>query len=94
MWSVKNGTPKSSCTDVPRCTSSSVKTLGLNHLQLPDMGMGGRPPDWAPVVHHGTSELLVKQDTIPDRQSTPPVQERYQHYQPLGSFFPDLVNVR
>jgi hypothetical protein len=32
-------------TDVPRCTTSSAKTLGQNHLQLPDMGTGGEPPD-------------------------------------------------
>ena len=48
-------------TDVPRCTSSSAKTLGLNHLQLPDMGTGGEPADWAPVVHHGT----LFRDTTP-----------------------------
>ena len=52
-------------TDIPRCTSSSTKTLGLNNLQLPDMGMGGGPPDWAPVVHRGSDELLIKQNAIP-----------------------------
>ena len=49
--------------DVSRCTSSSAKTLGLNHLQLPDMGTGGGSPEWKPVVHHGTDELFVNQST-------------------------------
>jgi hypothetical protein len=80
-------------TDVPGCTSSSAKTLGLNHLQLPDMGTGDRPPDWAPVVHHGTDELLIKQNAVPYRQSTP-VQERPQHSHPLDRFLPNLVDVR
>ena len=81
-------------TDVPRCTSSNAKTRGLNHLQFPDLRTGSGPPDWAPLVHHGTNELTVKHNTIPYRQSTPHVQNRPQHSQPLGSFLPNLVDVR
>jgi len=40
---------------VPRCTGSNAKTLGLKHLQFPDMGASGGPPDGARVVH-GTDE--------------------------------------
>ena len=80
-----------SITDVPRCTSSSAKTVGLNHLQLSAMGTGSGPPEWASVVHFGTDELLVKQDTVPDRETTPPVQDRPQHSQPLGSFLHDVT---
>jgi hypothetical protein len=77
MWSAKNGTPKSSWICL-LLMYQGVNTLGLNHLQPPDMGTGGGPTDWAPVVHDGTVELLVKQNTVPYRQSTPPVQERPQ----------------
>jgi hypothetical protein len=63
MWSAKKWNSQVlvnlPITDVPRCTISSAKTLGLNHLQLRDMGMGDRPSDWAPVVHHGMDELLA-----------------------------------
>jgi hypothetical protein len=44
---------------VPMCTGSNAKTLGLKHLQLPDMAAGGRPLDGARVVHRWTDELLV-----------------------------------
>ena len=40
---------------VPRCTGSNVKTLGRKHLQFPDMGASGGPPDGARVFH-GTDE--------------------------------------
>jgi hypothetical protein len=97
MWSAKNGTPKSSLICLLlmyQGAPSSAKTLGLNHLQPPDVGTGGGPPDWAPVVHHGTDERLIKQNTVPYRQSTPPVQQRPQHSHPLGSFLPNLIDVR
>jgi len=45
--------------NVPRCTGSKTKTLGLKYLQSPDTGASGRPPEGARVVHHGTNELLV-----------------------------------
>jgi hypothetical protein len=80
-------------TDVLRCTSSSAKTMRLNHLQLPDMGTGGGPAGWAPAIHHEMNGLLVKQGTVPDRQTTPPVHERSQHSQPLGRFVHKLVDV-
>jgi hypothetical protein len=70
------------------------ETRGLNHLQFPDLGTGSGPPDWTPLVHHGTNELTVKHNTIPYRQFTPHVQKRPQHSQPLGSFLPNLVDVR
>ena len=42
---------------VPRCTGSNAKTLGLKHLQVPDMGPSGEHPDGAAcVVHHRTDE--------------------------------------
>jgi len=32
-------------TSVPSFTGSNAKTLGLNHLQFPDMGESDGPPD-------------------------------------------------
>ena len=53
--------------NVPKC---NVKITGLKHLQSPDMGESGVPPDWARVVHHGTDEQLIQQNTIPDGETT------------------------
>jgi hypothetical protein len=44
-------------TNLPRCTSSNAKSLGLKHQQLPDVDAGGGPPDGAllscsPSIHH------------------------------------------
>jgi hypothetical protein len=52
-------------TCVPRCIGSNAKTLGLKHLQFPDMGSSGGPPDEARVVHHTTDKLFVQQNSIP-----------------------------
>jgi len=46
-------------TSVPWCTGSNAKRLGLKHLQFPDMGASGGPPDWARLFHHWTDKLLV-----------------------------------
>jgi hypothetical protein len=80
-------------TDVPICTNTRAKIVGLNHQPLADMGMGSRPPDGASVVHCETDELLVKQKPIPDRQTAPSMQQRFQQSQPLGSFLPNVVGV-
>jgi hypothetical protein len=71
-------------TDVPRCTSSNAKTLGLKHLQLPNVPSSGRSPDGERIVHHETDELRVEQNTVRGREVTTPVQVRTQHLQPLG----------
>ena len=76
-------------TDVPICTTTNAKIVGLNHQPLADMGMGSRPTDGAPVVHCETDDLLLKQKSIPDRQTTP-MQQRFQQSQPLGSFLPNV----
>ena len=81
-------------TDVPRCTSSNSKTLGLKHLQLPGVASCSGPPDGASLVHHGPDELPVEQNTVPYGEAAPPVQERTQHPQPLGGYLPYLIDVR
>ena len=62
--------------NVPGCTGSNAKTLGLQYLQFPDMGACGGPPYGARIVHHRTDELLIEQNTIPDGETASPVQER------------------
>jgi len=58
---------------VPMCNVSNVKPLVLKHLQFPDIGASGRPPDGARVVHHSTDKLLVQQNSIPDGETTSPL---------------------
>jgi len=61
-------------TNVPGCTGSNAKTLGLQYLQFLDTGAGGGPPNGTRVVHHGTDELLIQQNTIPDGKTASPIQ--------------------
>ena len=58
--------------NVPGCTGSNAKTLGLQYLQFPDMGASGGPPNGARVVHRGTDEPLIQQNTIPDGETASP----------------------
>jgi hypothetical protein len=81
-------------TYVPGGTSSKAKTLGLQHLQIPDMGAGCGSPRGVPIIHHGEDELLLEQDSVPDGEITLPVQEGNQHSQTFGSLLPDLIGVR
>jgi len=57
---------------------SNAKTRGLHHLQFPDMGASSGPPEGASVVHHGTDELLIQQNTIPYGETASPIYERSQ----------------
>jgi hypothetical protein len=45
-------------TNKQMCVSRNAKTLGLQHLQILDMGASSGQPDWACVVCHRTEELL------------------------------------
>ena len=60
-------------TDVPRCASSSAKTLGLKQLQLPGLAERSGPPVGARIIHRGTEELPVEQDTVPVGEATLPI---------------------
>jgi O-acetyl-ADP-ribose deacetylase (regulator of RNase III) len=40
-------------------SSSKAKTLGLQHMHLPDMGAGCGSPSWARIIHHGADEQLI-----------------------------------
>jgi hypothetical protein len=58
-------------TDVPRCTSSDAKTLGLKHLKLCDVASRSGPPDGACIIHYWTDELPEEQNTVPNGEATP-----------------------
>jgi hypothetical protein len=60
-------------TKVPGCISSNAKTLGLQQLQFRDMGAGSGRSDGARVVHDGTDELLIQQNTISDGKTASPI---------------------
>jgi hypothetical protein len=60
----------------------------------PELGAGSGPPDGARVVHHGVNELLVRQDSVPGEEFTPPVQEGIHQTHPLGSSPADLIDER
>jgi len=60
-------------TSVPRDNGSNTKTLGLKHLQFPDMGASGGRPDGARVVHHRSDELLIQHNPCSDGETTTPV---------------------
>jgi len=77
--------------NVPACIGSNAKKLGLQYLQFLDLGAGGCPPNGTRIVHHGTDELLIQQNTIPDGQIASPIQERYKRAQSLCRFLPHLV---
>jgi hypothetical protein len=80
-------------TNVPVCVSRNAKTLGLQHLQIADVGVGSRPPDRACVVHYWTDELLVEQQAVLNGKTAPPVKEGANHSQYLSRLFPYLVDV-
>ena len=82
-----------SVTSVPRCKGSNAKTLGLQNPQSLDMGASGGHPDGTSIIHHGTYELPIQQNTIPDGETAFPVQERSQRSKTLCHFLSQLVDM-
>jgi hypothetical protein len=80
-------------TNVPGCIGSNAKTHGLQYLQFLDMGARGCLPNGTRIVHHGTDELLIQQNTIPDGETASPVQERFKDSQSLCRILPHLVEM-
>ena len=68
-------------TNLPMWISCDLKTCIFDHLQLPDVDMGCRPPGRTHVVHHVRTELPINQTTF--RIKVNPVFE-------LPSFLPYL----
>jgi len=62
-----------------QCTGSKAETLGRKHLQPPEVGAYSKPVYTVRVVDHGTDELLVQQDPIPDGETTSPAQDLTRH---------------
>ena len=52
--------------DVPRTRSYRLRKHGLKSLEPADVAVGSMPPNWANVIHHGTYELLVQRQSVPD----------------------------
>jgi hypothetical protein len=80
-------------TNVPRCTSSNAKTLGLENLQLLDVAASAAPPDGARTVHHWADELLIQQNSVSDVKAASPDKETAKHTHSLGSFLPGLYEM-
>ena len=79
-------------TSVPGWVGSNAKTFGLQHLQFLDMGTSGGPSNGTRIVHHGTDELLIQQNTIPDGK-TASIQEGAQRCQPLRHSLSHLIDI-
>ena len=80
-------------TNVPGGTGSNDTTLGLQDLQFLDVGASGGPPNGTRRVHHGMYELLIQKNTIPDGETTSPIQERSQRSQSLCHFLSYLIDM-
>jgi hypothetical protein len=48
----------------------------------------------ARIIHHGSDEQLIKQDSVPNEEITLPIQEGIQHTYILSSFLSELIDVR
>jgi hypothetical protein len=56
-------------TDVPRCTSSNAKTLGLENVQRLNVAASSLPPDGAHIVQHWAAGLLIQQNSVSDGEA-------------------------
>ena len=81
-------------TNVRGCIGRKAKTLRLKDLLiLDDVGSSGGPPKGTRMVHHGMDKLLIQQNTIPDGETTSPVQERSRHPQYPCRFISYLIDM-
>jgi hypothetical protein len=71
-------------TSVPTCVISNVKTLALQHLELPDMAASSEPPDRTYAIRHKLDELLTKRQTVSDGQAISLPKKKEKHAQSLG----------
>ena len=55
--------------DVPRCARNYTQALGLKNLEPIDVSDGSISPNWTGVIHHGTYELLLQRQSIPDEET-------------------------
>jgi hypothetical protein len=52
--------------NIPSCVSRNAKTLGLQHLKLPDVAASSGTPDRKYVIHHRTDEPFAEQNIVSD----------------------------
>ena len=76
-------TSRSSCS-CKLLTYQGAPALGLKNLEPPDVTIGSIPPNCESVIHHGTYELLVQHQSIPDWKTAAPVQKRTKYPKSLG----------
>jgi hypothetical protein len=81
-------------TSAPTCTGINAKTLGLQHLQLPTMGVSSESPDGIRAVYHWTHALLIQQNFISDGGTTPHAKESTKHFQSLGRILFDISDMK
>jgi len=62
-------------------------------MQLPNVGAVSETTYGAKAVHHGTDELLVQQDHIPEGE-TSPLRERTQLSNPLDIFLSNPIDMK
>jgi hypothetical protein len=62
-------------TNVPTGVSHNGKTLGIQQLHILDMAVGSMPPDGECIIPHRTDELLIKQYTISNGDTTSAIKE-------------------
>jgi hypothetical protein len=56
-------------TNIPRCVCLNAKTPALQHLQFPELRVGGWRPDRARlVIYQNTNKLLTRHKTVPEGQ--------------------------
>lgn len=55
--------------NVPTRVIGNAMRFGFYLLQLHDLLVDIGPPDMACITHHTSNELLIKQDTVSNRQA-------------------------
>ena len=64
------------CYQRTRLRLQQCETLGPQELPFLDMVAGGAHPNGTRIVHNGTDQMIVQQNTIPDLEITSPIRER------------------
>ena len=57
------------------------------------MAVGSMPPNWASVIYHGTYELPVQRQSVPDGAIAALIQKRTEYPESLGGSSSNLVYV-
>ena len=74
-------------------TYQGATVIIRKYLEPPDVAVGSVPPNWASVIHHGTYELLIQRQSVPDGETAAPIQKRTEYPESLGCSSSNLVYV-